>query len=220
MAKTGAAGLNTRPPYNNGILLSTENPVRASVPQFPPHASTPQIEPIPPIRPLETSPDDWFRSRFLDRLAQTMRRSGVGPWGACLAASAQPADVHLRKAMRQQRSERAKKTRNQKGEFGKKARKRLPNTCLRSFPPACTIGAACFPLMFIVPFYVGWRITTDYCRKTVCCPRCGASLWDCGTGNFKTRRMQVPQQSTLASSPCWTVAAGNRDVGDHPSGFP
>jgi hypothetical protein len=40
-------------------------------------------------------------------------------------------------------------------------------------------------------FLVSWLMTRYYCRRVVTCPRCGASLWDCGTGNFKPRRMRI-----------------------------
>jgi hypothetical protein len=38
---------------------------------------------------------------------------------------------------------------------------------------------------------VSWLMTKYYCRRAVRCPRCSESLWDCGTGNFKPRRMKV-----------------------------
>jgi len=34
-------------------------------------------------------------------------------------------------------------------------------------------------------------MTRFYCRRAVRCPNCGGSLWDCGTGNFKPRRMRL-----------------------------
>ena len=34
-------------------------------------------------------------------------------------------------------------------------------------------------------------MTRFYCRHAVRCPHCGASLWQCGTGNFKPRRMRL-----------------------------
>lgn len=39
--------------------------------------------------------------------------------------------------------------------------------------------------------FVSWMLTKYHCRPAVACPRCGTSLWDCGTGNFKPRRMKV-----------------------------
>ena len=49
------------------------------------------------------------------------------------------------------------------------------------------------PLIVIFggPALVGWLMTVFYCQRTVLCPRCGQSLWNCGTGNFKPRRMKV-----------------------------
>ena len=49
-----------------------------------------------------------------------------------------------------------------------------------------------FPLIvFIVPLAVAGLMTRFYCRRRVRCPHCDASLWDCGTGNFKPRRMKL-----------------------------
>ena len=38
---------------------------------------------------------------------------------------------------------------------------------------------------------VAWLMTKYYCRRGVPCPRCGGSLWNCGTRNFKPRRMRI-----------------------------
>lgn len=48
----------------------------------------------------------------------------------------------------------------------------------------------------IVAFFGGFLVigalmTKFYCRRAVTCPVCGASPWDCGTGNFKPRRMRL-----------------------------
>jgi hypothetical protein len=36
-----------------------------------------------------------------------------------------------------------------------------------------------------------WLMTVFYCRPKVICPYCLHNLWDCGTGNFKFRRIDV-----------------------------
>lgn len=38
---------------------------------------------------------------------------------------------------------------------------------------------------------VSWIMTRLICRPMVTCPFCGVSLWECGTGNFKPRRMKI-----------------------------
>ena len=40
-------------------------------------------------------------------------------------------------------------------------------------------------------FGVEALMTRFYCRPAVRCPHCGGSLWYCGTGNFKPRRMAL-----------------------------
>ena len=50
------------------------------------------------------------------------------------------------------------------------------------------IGAV---VLFGIPGLFCWWMTHAYCRKAVVCPFCGGSLWDCGSGNFKPRRMRV-----------------------------
>lgn len=44
---------------------------------------------------------------------------------------------------------------------------------------------------FGVPLVVSWIVTVHLCKKMVLCPACGDSLWACGTGNFKPRRMKI-----------------------------
>ena len=61
---------------------------------------------------------------------------------------------------------------------------------------AYLIGA--FPFVFFILYFggfvfVSWLLTKYHCRTAVKCPRCGFSLWNCGTGNFKPRQMQVRQ---------------------------
>ena len=51
-------------------------------------------------------------------------------------------------------------------------------------------------LIFGIPLVVCWLLTKFYCRQAVRCPHCGASLWGCGTGNFKPRRMKVRKDVT------------------------
>jgi hypothetical protein len=36
-----------------------------------------------------------------------------------------------------------------------------------------------------------WGLTHLICHRMVKCPFCGASLWNCGTGNFKPRRLRL-----------------------------
>ncbi len=45
-------------------------------------------------------------------------------------------------------------------------------------------------------FAVSWTLTQFYCKPAVPCPHCGKSLWGCGTGNFKPRRMKVRRDAT------------------------
>lgn len=52
-------------------------------------------------------------------------------------------------------------------------------------------GVTPFVLLFGVPGLVAWLVTMLHCRQSVRCPHCGSSLWGCGTGNFKPRRMKV-----------------------------
>ena len=41
-------------------------------------------------------------------------------------------------------------------------------------------------------------MASDFPRAELCylCPQCGASLWGCGTGNFKPWRMKVRKDVT------------------------
>lgn len=38
---------------------------------------------------------------------------------------------------------------------------------------------------------ISWLMTMCYCRSAVICPHCRASLWSCGSGNFKARKVKV-----------------------------
>lgn len=63
---------------------------------------------------------------------------------------------------------------------------------------AFLIGAfpfAFFGLYFGGFLFVSWVLTKYHCRAAVTCPRCGFSLWGCGTGNFKPRRMRVKERT-------------------------
>src|SRR5262245_49567512 len=48
-------------------------------------------------------------------------------------------------------------------------------------------------LLFGIPCFVDWIVTVYVCRPMVTCPSCGKSLWQCGTGNFKPRRMRIKE---------------------------
>ena len=52
-------------------------------------------------------------------------------------------------------------------------------------------SSAFFVCVFGVPLLVCWIWTVKVCRASVTCRSCGSSLWSCGTGNFKARRMQI-----------------------------
>lgn len=53
-------------------------------------------------------------------------------------------------------------------------------------------NAPLLPLVvFGVPLVVSWIVTVFLRKRMVVCPACGGSLWMCGTGNFKPRRMKV-----------------------------
>lgn len=44
---------------------------------------------------------------------------------------------------------------------------------------------------FGLPLLLDTVLSRTFCRNRVRCPFCQASLWTCGTGNFKPRRMKV-----------------------------
>jgi len=51
-------------------------------------------------------------------------------------------------------------------------------------------------LLFFGSFFGLERaMTYFYCRRKVKCPYCGSSLWDCGTGNFKPRRLRIREDA-------------------------
>jgi hypothetical protein len=43
---------------------------------------------------------------------------------------------------------------------------------------------------------ITWGLTYLICHRMVTCPKCGASLWNCGTGNFKPRRLRLRDDSS------------------------
>ncbi len=52
-------------------------------------------------------------------------------------------------------------------------------------------GIAVVILLFGGPLAVSALLTHFYCKRAVVCTYCGNSLWQCGTGNFKPRRMKI-----------------------------
>ena len=58
--------------------------------------------------------------------------------------------------------------------------------------PKAAINSPFVLLAFFGPSaLICWLMTVCYCRPKVICPYCLHSLWDCGTGNFKPRRIDV-----------------------------
>ena len=59
--------------------------------------------------------------------------------------------------------------------------------------PGMANNASVLPVIvfFGVPLLVSWIVTVLLCKRMVVCPACGGSLWACGSGNFKPRRMKV-----------------------------
>jgi hypothetical protein len=54
--------------------------------------------------------------------------------------------------------------------------------------------AVLFLCVFGIPLLVCWTWTVKVCHTSVTCPSCGDSLWSCGTGNFKARRMRIKKE--------------------------
>jgi hypothetical protein len=54
-------------------------------------------------------------------------------------------------------------------------------------------GAAALLLLSVVGgcALASWACTKKICLPFVKCPSCGNSLWSCGSGNFKPRRMRI-----------------------------
>ena len=64
--------------------------------------------------------------------------------------------------------------------------------CLAAtLPPTVARSGWMLVWLFGPPSVIVWLITKTLCRTMVVCPACGKSLWRCGTGNFKPRRMRV-----------------------------
>ena len=57
--------------------------------------------------------------------------------------------------------------------------------------PAVVTEIIFIPLLFGPPLIVCWILTERYCKPAASCPHCEGSLWACGSGNFKPRRMNV-----------------------------
>jgi hypothetical protein len=62
-------------------------------------------------------------------------------------------------------------------------------------------SAAAVLCVFGIPGLVCWIWTVKVCRNSVRCPFCANSLWSCGTGNFKARRMRL-RKDTNACPHC------------------
>jgi hypothetical protein len=63
--------------------------------------------------------------------------------------------------------------------------------------PKAAINSPFALLVFFGPSaLICWLMTVFYCRPKVICPYCLHSLWDCGTGNFKPRRIDVRKDAT------------------------
>ena len=72
----------------------------------------------------------------------------------------------------------------------------LLTAALQNNGPNDAVGVLALMAFFGVPFGVSMLLTKYYCRRAVVCPCCQASLWDCGTGNFKPRRMRIRADAT------------------------
>lgn len=69
---------------------------------------------------------------------------------------------------------------------------------------AAVFGESLGPGGMAVVFFGGSQfvmvfLTRFYCRRAVRCPHCGNSLWPCGTGNFKPRRMRIRSDAQQCS---------------------
>ena len=61
-----------------------------------------------------------------------------------------------------------------------------------AFLPKAAINSPFALLVLFGPSaLICWLMAVFYCRPKVICPHCLHSLWDCGTGNFKPRRIDV-----------------------------
>jgi hypothetical protein len=55
-------------------------------------------------------------------------------------------------------------------------------------------------------FAVSALVTQFYCKRVVTCHCCGGSLWRCGTGSFKVRRMKI--RDGIEECPCCHAKLG------------
>jgi hypothetical protein len=72
--------------------------------------------------------------------------------------------------------------------------------CFALLPASVTEGSTrgWIPILifFGIWFFLIWLFTRFYCVRKVVCPNCGHSLWRCGTGNFKPRRIKVRKDAS------------------------
>jgi hypothetical protein len=57
--------------------------------------------------------------------------------------------------------------------------------------PEDVMGTIFMFAVFLVPMLVCWIVTVKLCRTLVTCPLCQGSLWECGSGDFKPRKMRL-----------------------------
>jgi len=62
------------------------------------------------------------------------------------------------------------------------------------------------------PLIVMHLLTHFYCKPAVICPYCGSSLWHCGNGCFKTRRMKILDDATGCTE-CGAVLIDAKEQG-------
>jgi hypothetical protein len=54
------------------------------------------------------------------------------------------------------------------------------------------VAQVIFVVVFIsFPLVICWIVSVQICRRMVRCPCCAKSLWSCGNGAFKPRRMRL-----------------------------
>jgi hypothetical protein len=79
----------------------------------------------------------------------------------------------------------------------RRAARRRALVSMASALPLMTLGGLAFEGIGAVVGLFGGSLTVSslmtrfYCLQAVCCPHCGGSLWYCGSGNFKPRRMHL-----------------------------
>ncbi len=67
-------------------------------------------------------------------------------------------------------------------------------------------------LYFLSGLLVMALLTRLICHRAVICPWCGSSLWDCGTGNFKPRRLTL-KRNVKACPSCGADIIGRSSSG-------